>query len=351
MVQTVLADFEVTTSIPKKDLQMEEVHSQIHNIKKHLDAMIDTTYHNSSMIGRWANFWGGEVPLWQKILAGVGFFGTLLALGVLGHLLPLILITVVSAVAYGIISYIFDEHYESARISKDSLKKGIFGLVGVLGGIIENLQQLKIQLSQEVEQFKRENEKLNCSIAELTQQVQLLSQDVQGLAEVQGEFTQLKIAYSQSLARLEEFKTKTAKQIENLKEVTNQLTRISCEISDVYIQDNEHKQMFVMQLQQFVNHGTEEAIKKSEEYILLKQELAVIKKQLQESGTLYEQLNSVSESFFKKYHEELKQLQALKPNDNPVSQVQPFSFMQAPSPRLLQMCAEKEDETVISLNI
>ncbi|MCP0914445.1 MULTISPECIES: hypothetical protein [Legionella] len=339
MVQTVRPEIEVIAPVSLTDT--EEVRWRIQDIKKHLDEVIDSIYHNSSILNGWANFWG-EVPLWQKILTGIGFFGTLLILGIVGHLLPLIAVTVISAGIYGLSSYLLDEHYESSEMSKESLKQGVLGLVETLSIIIEQLQQIRIQLAEEIQHFKGENEKLQRSIDELSQQVQLLSQETKELLGIKNEFAQLKVKYEQTNERLESLKVEAAKQIGNLKEINHSFFKIAANLTESSLENKEHQEIFITQLKKFVEESTQESIKKAEEYNLLKQELEVAKKQLQENNSRYEALNGSHELLLKEYNEELKRV--LKRDHKPTPQLLPFSFIAAARP--LTMVKDEEEDPV-----
>ncbi|WP_131782909.1 LegC2/C7 family Dot/Icm T4SS effector [Legionella gresilensis] len=164
--------------------QITSTKEQLAKIKIELDKMIDAFAQNKSILSRAAKFWG-ELPWWQKVIAGSIIFVPLLVISIITHLLVLIVISLFSLLAFVGSSFLLDNHHQQSQNDKSDLKKGILSLADTLGTVIESLDQIRQDLAIEITKFQTENEHLTALVQELSQQVEQLKSQVSHLVDVE----------------------------------------------------------------------------------------------------------------------------------------------------------------------
>jgi hypothetical protein len=86
----------LTQKTKKDKVQFEQIvttKNKIQQIKTNLNQLIQAMNHNPSLLSRAASFWN-EIPLWQKITAGVVLTVPLLIIGIMANLAALITLSI-----------------------------------------------------------------------------------------------------------------------------------------------------------------------------------------------------------------------------------------------------------------
>lgn len=157
---------------------------QLSQVKESLGTIIDTMAQNPSLFTRASNFYG-EMPLWQKVVIGVGLSVPTLAAGIFAHIGILLVISGATAVSYTAAGIILDDHHTCNVNIAERLKAGIFNLADVLQLTIDALDVISKKLALEIEKFKAENLKLAKHVEDLGNQVGSLSSQVEFLMETE----------------------------------------------------------------------------------------------------------------------------------------------------------------------
>ncbi|MGQ3889455.1 LegC2/C7 family Dot/Icm T4SS effector [Legionella sp. CNM-1927-20] len=239
-------------NLQKEDAQNEEqdklnqiasTKEQLASIKEELDKMIDAFAQNRSILSRAAKFWG-ELPWWQKVIAGSIIIVPLLVVSIITHLLILTVISLFTLFTYVGSSLLLDNHYQQSQNDKNDLKRGILSLADTLGTVIESLDQLRQELASEITKFQTENEHLTALVAALSQQVEQLKSQVSHLVDVEQQLDITKEALKQTSANfssaveehtklLEQNKLQLERTIKDYEESQAQLLAKILELDDV----------------------------------------------------------------------------------------------------------------------
>ncbi len=157
---------------------------ELDQIKENLNRMIDAMAHNPSFLSRAAAYWG-ELPLWQKIVAGVVLIVPTFVISLVAHIVVIFALSIFTLFTYTASSILLDNHHHLNIDRTEHLKAGINSLADTLGLIILSLDKIREQLAVEIEQFQKENEKLGLNIEELNNQIQELSEQNQLFKETE----------------------------------------------------------------------------------------------------------------------------------------------------------------------
>ncbi|STX51085.1 inclusion membrane protein A [Legionella busanensis] len=233
------------TQIEKQDKlnQITSTKEQLAKIKIELDKMIDAFAQNRSLLSRAAKFWG-ELPWWQKVIAGSIIFVPLLAISFITHILVLIVISLFSLLAFVGGSFLLDNHHQQSQNDKSDLKTGILSLADTLGTVIESLEQLRQDLANEITKFQTENEHLKLLVEELSKQVDQLKVQVSHLVDVEQQLDVTKEKLQKTSAKfstaveehkklLEQNKLQLEKTIQDYEESQAQLSAKILELDEV----------------------------------------------------------------------------------------------------------------------
>lgn len=196
--------------------EFESTQNNINEIKKHINSIIDAIAQNRSMFTRAAQFWG-ERPLWQKI--GIGLLVTLptLILGIVFNIVLFYTACVVTLASYVTSSYILDNHNEHDEKITAQLKDGMVDLANALEHVIQSLDTLRSDLSNEIEVLHKENERLASKITQLCAQVNLVSEQGVKLKKTEQELLAIKIELEQKTGSL----TKTVEEQKELLQINH----------------------------------------------------------------------------------------------------------------------------------
>jgi DNA repair exonuclease SbcCD ATPase subunit len=202
---------------------------ELNQIKENLARMIDAMAHNPSFLSRAAAYWG-ELPLWQKIVAGVVLIVPTFVISLVAHILVIFALSMFTLFTYTASSLLLDNHHQLNIDRTEHLKAGINSLANALGLVILSLDKIREQLAAEVEQFQKENEKFALNIDELNAQIQEFTQQTKRIVEREQALSQT----NKDLEKLNESLQRSVKEhkelLESSKEQLNQV-RLSYEKS------------------------------------------------------------------------------------------------------------------------
>jgi hypothetical protein len=176
-------------------------------IKESLLATIESMERNPSFISRVAEFWA-ELPLWQKILGGAALTVPILILGIVANIGFLLAICGVTAIFYGGSGILLDNHHRCTTNATESLSKGIISLADLLELTITALDVIRQKLSEEVQKFTRENEKLAENVTLLDTKIERLSRELEASFKIAVSLKETKTELEQAIKKLEDQATK-----------------------------------------------------------------------------------------------------------------------------------------------
>lgn len=125
-------------------------------IKKSLNQLLDSMGKNKSVISRMADAWG-TFSIWIKIGGGLIVFGPLLLIGVLALSTLTIVSTCIFSLLYALISIGLDNHHQTNKNEHDILKSRVLSLSDLLSTVIDNLEKISINLSEDVKRLEETN--------------------------------------------------------------------------------------------------------------------------------------------------------------------------------------------------
>lgn len=201
-----------------------ETKEKISQVKDSLGSIIDTMAQNPSLFNQAATYYG-ELPLWKKLVIGVGLSVPTLAVGVFAEIGVLLVISGVTVVAYTATGIVLEDHHHCNVNIADRLKKGIISLADVLELTIKALDSIGEKLAEEVEKFKLENMKLAENVSELTYQVESLSSQVEIFIEIERLLRQTKEDLEESTAILKQSSVDQASLLKQNQEELAKVTR------------------------------------------------------------------------------------------------------------------------------
>lgn len=308
---------------------------ELDQIKTNLNKMIDAMAFNPSLFSRAARYWG-ELPLWQKIIAGGILIVPLFTIAILVQVAVLFAISIFTLITYTAGSILLDNHHRNNINSTENLKTGIAGLADALGKVILSLDALREQLGVQIEQFQQENQQLSENVSNLNDEIQSLNEQSELLkstekalratqidleqtagtlkisleeqtqlqTRTQAELDQVKLGFEKNqkdlAEKISEFgavKTQMSSEIEKGRLVVETLKGALESLSKTLLQDKKQQQAFKEKLDVFLSneeasfHLIAERIGKAErQLVLVTAELTQTKDQLDANVKRYEQL-------------------------------------------------------------
>ena len=277
---------------PKRFEQILLTQNKIQHIKTDLNQLIQAMQRNPSLFSRAANFWS-EIPLWQKISAGIVLSVALLMIGVIANLAVLVTLSIVTAIGYTVSHILLENHHQHSTGNNQSLKKGISSLVDILDTVISTLELLGAQLALEIESFQTENARLSEYINKLSGQITTLISQInvltdtekalrvtqseleltvktlknsikeqsQVLDDTQKELKQIVLKYKENqnqladkIAELDAVKEQMTKEVDQAQSLTLVLRSSVETLSQLVIADEEQRTAFQLRLNDFLNN-------------------------------------------------------------------------------------------------
>ncbi len=171
---------DITKPILARVKKLKNSQNQLSQIQKDIDTLIDAMTKNPSLISRAASYWG-QIPLWQKIIAGIVLASPTLVIGILTQLITCFVITGFLVASYVGSSLILDDHYNHTQHSTKNIKTGVTGLAEGLNLVTQTLEEICDELSTQVQLFSKENEKFGNNVETLALQNQALTKEVERL--------------------------------------------------------------------------------------------------------------------------------------------------------------------------
>ncbi len=284
-------------------VQMTTTQAQLVEVKTYLNSIIDALHDHPSFLSRASTYWGG-IPLWLKIVSGIILFGAIIAMGVIAHVVALAVVGGISAVGFIAGSFLLDDHYKTNIRSIDHLKEGVFGLVSALELAINVLDNIREQLSVEIDRFKQENQKFTASLGQLHLEITALSEQVlqlstteEALNATQNKLRQLtqdheeiNIAFAHRMTELEGVKRSMGLEIDRLSKVGVVLNGAVDSLVKTVIVDEHNRAEFQAKLDHFLKDSKAGFDQIAERICQAEQELVVVKADLERSNSRYEQL-------------------------------------------------------------
>ncbi|MCL9684743.1 LegC2/C7 family Dot/Icm T4SS effector [Legionella maioricensis] len=229
----------------KDDLeQVLLTQGELNRIKENLMRMIDAMAHNPSFLSRAAAYWG-ELPLWQKIVAGVVLIVPTFVISIVAHVIVIFALSVFTLFTYTASSLLLDNHHQLNIDRTEHLKAGINSLADTLGLVILSLDKIREQLAIEIEHIQKENERLSLNINELNAQVQVLTQQNEQIKETEQALRQtnkdLEKLTESLQGSVEEHKELLEMSKEQLKQVQLNFEKAQSDLSQKIVELNEIK--------------------------------------------------------------------------------------------------------------
>lgn len=177
----------------KKSLaEVEANQESVATIKALIDSIIDSIAKNQSMLTRAALFWG-KLPLWQKIGTGLLLIAPTLILGIVLQLSILIIISALTLITFVPTSLVLDDHYKHDEQVTDKLKDSMTIMAISLEAVLDTMEELRLKLANQIENFHLENERLTNGIIDLSSKVDTLSSQSKELMKMEQEFRAIQL--------------------------------------------------------------------------------------------------------------------------------------------------------------
>ena len=283
--------------------QMTTTQSQLSEVKKHLNAMIDAMHDRPSLLTRASIFWG-ELPTWLKIVSGIVFFGSIITIGVFAHIIAMVVVGSITAVGFIASSLLLDDHYDTTLRSIDHLKEGVFGLANVLELTINALDNIRLQLTIEIEYFTQENKRfaeLNCNLhreidvlsghlEQLSMTNEALADTQRKLAEVTKAYENINTLFATNVAELADVKNSMGLEIEKQSKISVVLHGAVDALVKTVIVDENNRGEFQAKLDKFLSDSTTSFDQIAERICQAEKDLVVVKADLERSNRRYEKL-------------------------------------------------------------
>jgi hypothetical protein len=320
----------------KKDKeQLEQIittKNKIQQIKADLNKLILAMNHNPSLLSRAASFWN-EIPLWQKITAGVVLTVPLLIIGIMANLAALITLSIVTVIVYTVSHILLENHQIQNKDNTESLNAGISSLVDLLDTVILTLELLREQLAIEIDLFQKENARLTANIEQFCEQIktlksqinqltdtekalsatqvdleqtatrlkgsieeqsQVLEQTQQELEKVAHEYQENQNLLYDKIKELDEVKVNMSKEVEQARAVGLVLSGTVETFSNVVIQDKEQRAAFQKRLEEFLTNKEKSFVEVADRICDAERKLSetqhklsIVTKQLEQSNQRY----------------------------------------------------------------
>lgn len=307
-------------------------------VRKSLDAIIDSLEQNPSILTSITKYWG-SLSLWEKIFGGILVTTPTLVIGVAANVGFLITLSGLSAGAYITGGVVFEDHYENTKIITEKLKKGVFEIADVLVLTIQSLDIIRQKLASEVEKFQQENTRLTLNINKLSEETYDLSVQIESYIITEKHLRQNK---EQLELRAEELKkdlvlnqqqyeatvnevdalkhqherctqlltqqvdelTVKRKQLEDELDKTRKLTstlQVAVQtLSSTVINDAQQREAFQKRLENFVKNEEQSFSQVAERITATESELVSVQKQLEESLKQHKELMEIQDKLIKR---------------------------------------------------
>ena len=316
----------------KKDKERFEkiviTQNKIQKIKEELNQLIQAMNHNPSLLSRAASFWN-EIPLWQKITAGVVLTLPVLMIGLMANLAALITLSIVTGIVYTVSHILLENHQSQNADNIEGLKAGISSLADLLDSVISTLDLLREQLAIEIDAFQKENTRLTANIDQFCEQIKTLKSQIneltdtekalratqieleltskrlkdsndaqsQALENTQRQLEQVAQAYkenqnqlSDKIKELDNVKEKMGKEVEQARAVGLVLSGTVETFSNMVIQDKEQRAAFQKRLEEFLTNKEKSFVEVADRICDAERKLSIVTKQLEESNQRYRKL-------------------------------------------------------------
>jgi hypothetical protein len=288
--------------------EINQTEEQMKQVKACLAELVENIQNNQSFMTRMALIWG-QIPLWQKAIAGILIFGGLLTLGILTHTAILIAVTSVCAVVSLVVSLCLDNHHKVEKVSREKLKTSILNLANMLGHVIHALDMIRLQLAAEIDRLTQQIFHLDESIETLDHEVVLLRPNVkllatqtqrlgeveQALSNNQIEFEKTKSALNEKIFALTALEEQLGQQVDSLT-ANNILLRATIDtLSQEIIKMEPQRQAFLQKLDDFLENKEVSFHEITDRICLAEQELTKTKADLKRCIKHYENLLNKNE--------------------------------------------------------
>lgn len=170
-----------TESAQERLKKFKQSQVDLSTVEDDINKIINAIEKNPSLISRAAHYWG-ELPIWQKIIAGVLLAAPSLAVGILGQFVVCFVITAFIVAGYIGSSILLDDHHNHTKHSTKNIA-GLTNLAKNLDIIKQIMLQLSTELAVQVNAFSQENIKFGTHVDDLSQKNKTLSQEVTDLTE------------------------------------------------------------------------------------------------------------------------------------------------------------------------
>lgn len=320
------------TQKTKKDKErfekMVATQNKIQKIKADLNQLIQSMNNNPSLLSRAASFWN-EIPLWQKISAGIVLTVPLLMIGIMANLAALITLSIVTGIVYTVSHILLENHQSQNTDNIEHLKAGISSLVDLLDSVISTLELLREQLAIEIDAFQKENARLTQNVDQFCEQINTLKSEIidltdtekalratqvelehtattlkgsndeqsQLLENTQKQLEQVVQAYkenqnqlSDKIKELDDIKEKMGKEVEQARAIGLVLSGTVETFSNMVIQDKEQRAAFQKRLEDFLTNKEKSFVEIADRICDAERKLSVVTKQLEESNQRYRKL-------------------------------------------------------------
>lgn len=318
--------------------ELEATQENFDQIKKHISSIIDSLVKNRSLFSRAAVYWE-NMPLWLKIIAGVVLVVPTLVLGIAIHVTTLIVISVLTLVAYVASALVLENHVQKEEHITERLKENMLGLADSLGSVIESFEPLRKQIAEEIEYFHQENERLNLNTTELSEQIEQLTTQAEQLqkteqslrktkeklentadtldvkvkiqeelllinkAELQKikeEIEKNELELSEKISELNQVKQEMGVEIERTESIAQVLKKTVEKLSQTAIKDQNHRESFQNKLNDFFANKEESFNKVAKRICDAEHELCLVKEELNFSNKRYQELLERQEHVIKR---------------------------------------------------
>ncbi|MCZ4786701.1 hypothetical protein O6D23_02890 [Legionella pneumophila] len=308
--------------------QIVTTQNKIQQIKADLTRLIHAMNHNPSLFSRAASFWN-EIPLWQKITAGIVFTAPLLIIGIIANLATLITLSIVTGIVYTVSHILLENHQNQNTNNTENLNAGISSLVDLLDTVISTLEVLREQLAIEIDSFQKENERLTENIGQFSEQIKTLKSQISNLTDTEKKLraTQIELEHtattlngsieeqsqlldntkkeldkvvkeykenqnqlSDKIKELDEVKIKMTKEVDQAQTLSLVLRSTVEALSQTVIADEEHRAAFQLRLNEFLTNKEKSFDQVAERICEAERKLSVVTKQLEQSNQRYRKL-------------------------------------------------------------
>lgn len=362
---------------------------QLAKIKEDLNKIIDAMALNPSFFSRAAQFWG-ELPLWQKIIAGIILIVPVFIISIAAHTITLLAISIFTLITYTASSILLDNHHSQNVCNTEHLKTSISSLANALGTVIMSLDTLREQLALEINKFQKENAQLTANISLLREEINtLISRSAQlmdteqKLREIQGVLEKTILTFKNSAQEQSELLIKNKIELEKVtqdyEKNQTQLTKKTLELNQVKVEmglaiekaktvvitlqgavhalsntlitDGKQRVSFQQRLNEFLTNNEESFDKVAERICDAERKLLLVKEELQLSNDRYTELLQRAE----KQIERLEQIDNVQATQTPPPPISPavvlktlglYAFDEAVTSSVAQKFASNLDATL-----